>query len=249
MLTAGVDLAAEPKNTGMATIVWSADRAEVVDLAIDVDDAGIVLAAGNVAKMGIDCPLGWPDTFVQFLRDFHEGSHVTIPTGADRKWRKSLANRETDLDVHRRLGLTPLSVATDRIGLTAMRAASIQSALTNAGHPVDRTGGGLLVEVYPTAALLHWEMKHHRQYKGARNEAALGELVDGLPLWLDLGDHEALCRRSDHAFDAVIAALVARAAAIGHTRRPSATHLDAATREGWIALPTGPMDQLVQPGA
>lgn len=246
MQTVGVDLAAEPKNTALATIEWSEGRAQVVDVQVGVDDNRILQAAETAAKIGIDCPLGWPDTFVQFLRDFHEGSYVTVPPGADQKWRKSLANRITDLEVQRKLKLTPLSVATDRIGLTAMRAASIQSLLAKAGYPVDRTGSGLLVEVYPAAGMVHWHLDH-RKYKGSKNEVALGKLVDQLPKRLILGDHESLCRKSDHALDAVIAALLARAAALGLTRPPSPEHLDAATREGWIALPTCEIDALVHP--
>jgi integrase len=43
--------------------------------------------------------------------------------------------------------------------------------------------------------------------------------------WLQLGDFEAVCRRSDHAADAVVAALTARAAATGHTTHPGPTDL------------------------
>ena len=48
-----------------------------------------------------------------------------------------------------RTGLTPLSVAADRIGLTAMRAAGTLSRLAAEGRPVDRAGNGIVVEVYP----------------------------------------------------------------------------------------------------
>jgi hypothetical protein len=55
---------------------------------------------------------------------------------------------------------------------------------------------------------------------------------------------EAACRRSDDAFDAVIAALTARAAVLGRTDLPPASSLDAARVEGWIALPTGDLEEL-----
>jgi hypothetical protein len=67
VLIAGVDLAAEPKGTALAVIDWSADAAELVELNLNVDDAAIVLAAGQVEKLGIDCALGWPVDFVDFL--------------------------------------------------------------------------------------------------------------------------------------------------------------------------------------
>jgi hypothetical protein len=43
--------------------------------------------------------------------------------------------------------------------------------------------------------------------------------------------------RTDHALDALICALVARAAATDRTRRPPPELRDVAAREGWIHLP------------
>jgi predicted nuclease with RNAse H fold len=247
MLTVGIDLAAEPKNTALAKIEWTTDSARVLDLQVDVNDDAIVESAADADKIGIDCPLGWPDTFVRFLRDFHEGSHAGIPAVADSAWRRSLAYRITDEQVRTDLAefkVIPLSVATDRIGLTAMHAARLQALLAAVGHKVDRDGTGLIVEVYPAGGLAYWGMKH-RQYKGSKYEVALGDLVGSLPRWLKLGEHEALCRRSDHAFDAVVAALLARAAALGFTKAPSADQLAAAIREGWIAMPNRAIDNLI----
>jgi hypothetical protein len=89
----------------------------------------------------------------------------------------------------------------------------------------------------------------YRRYKGTANTTARHQLVDTLTAaapWLSLGDHEPECRRSDHALDAVIAALNARAAALGLATTPAAEQLDAARTEGWIALPTGNLADLVQ---
>ncbi len=56
--------------------------------------------------------------------------------------------------------------------------------------------------------------------------------------WLQLTeDARKLCRRSDDAFDALIAALVARAAALGFTDAPPPEISAAAETEGWIHLP------------
>ena len=46
------------------------------------------------------------------------------------------------------------------------------------------------------------------------------------------------------AFDAVVCAVVARAAALGRTSGPPRELADVASREGWIHLPTGPLDAL-----
>jgi predicted nuclease with RNAse H fold len=244
MLTVGIDLAAEPKNTAIASIEWSAEGARVLDVHTKVTDDEIVKAAKTATKIGIDCPLGWPDEFVLFLRGFHEGTYDAIPRGADKDWRRTLANRLTDLEIHKTLKMTPLSVSTDRIGHAAMRAAHVQARLSEAGYPVDRIGDGLLVEVYPAAGLRFWQMDH-RQYKGTKYQEALGKLVSTLPGWLDLGEHEKKCRESDHAFDALISALLARASVLGLTRPPSADQRAVAAREGWIAMPTCPIDALI----
>nr|WP_276611049.1 DUF429 domain-containing protein [Kineococcus siccus] len=55
------------------------------------------------------------------------------------------------------------------------------------------------------------------------------------------------CAASDDAFDAVVAALTARAAAVGAATRPAQGQRAAAAREGWIALPTGPLADLAHP--
>jgi hypothetical protein len=46
-----------------------------------------------------------------------------------------------------------------------------------------------------------------------------------------------VCSGSDHAFDALIASLVTRAAAVGLTTRPTAAEAQRARLEGWIAVP------------
>ena len=51
-------------------------------------------------------------------------------------------------------------------------------------------------------------------------------------------------RRSHDVFDAVIAAMTARAAALGQTIPLPADDLTAATAEGWIAIPRQPISAL-----
>ncbi len=51
------------------------------------------------SKSGIDCPLGWPREFIQFV-SFHQDGHVEIEPGAvPSEWRRRLAYRVTDLHV------------------------------------------------------------------------------------------------------------------------------------------------------
>lgn len=246
MVTVGVDLAADPAGTAVAAILWSGTGAQVRQVAVPADDEVIVELAGRADKIGVDCPLGWPDAFVDFV-SAHRAGQVTIPDGvAAKEWRRRLAWRHTDEVTRQLTGLVPLSVSADRIGHTAMRCAALQTRLALAGHSVDRSGAGVVVEVYPAASLKLWGLPW-RGYKTTKNQAVLGSVVDHLQAaapWLDLGDHEDLCRRSDHALDAVVAALTARAAVQDQVCRPDERELAAARTEGWIAVPTAPLADL-----
>ncbi|WP_440086163.1 DUF429 domain-containing protein [Streptosporangium sp. LJ11] len=245
MLTIGVDLAAEADRTAVAWLDWSTDGARVRDLKIQAGDDLIVEAIKSADKAGIDCPLGWPDKFVDFIVA-HRTGHVEVPGGvAGIDWRRDLALRVTDR-VTSELALRPLSVSADRIGHTAMRCAALLAELARQGQPVDRSGTGVVVEVYPAASLKCWGLPYNR-YKRLANRAGLAQLVDVLQEaapWLDLGIHEQVCRTSDDAIDAVIAALVARAASQGLVTVPAPDQVRSARSEGWIALPTGPLSEL-----
>jgi len=246
MRTVGVDLAAEPKGTAIASIEWTPGRATVLDVVVGADDDRIVAAVESADKAGIDCPLGWPAAFIEFVTD-HQAHALSTPDGVDKDRRRGLAYRATDRAVYEKTRRWPLSVATDRIAHTAMRAAGLLSRLAKGGQPVDRTGSGVVVEVYPAASMRQWGLKPDR-YKGTPNLPALGELVDTLRQmahWLHLGEYEEACRKSDHAFDAVVAALAARAAALGLVTVPDAEELTLASTEGWIALPVGELHELL----
>jgi predicted nuclease with RNAse H fold len=235
-----VDLSAESPGTAIASIEWSADRAVVRDLVLGADDSRVVAVADGADKVGIDCPLGWPVPFIEFVSSHRDG-RVEIPQGvAGRDWRRKLAFRMTDDAVRQLTGLIPLSVAADRIGHTAMRCAGLLAQLVLEGERVDRRGLGVVVEVYPAASLKQWKLPY-RGYKGTRNAAMLAGLVDALVSaapWLALGEFESLCRRSDDAFDAVVAAMTARAALLDLVMTPSAEQSEVAAIEGWIAVPT-----------
>lgn len=246
MLTVGVDLAAEPERTAIAWIDWSAGTAVVRDLVLGADDDHVIEAIMQADKAGIDCPLGWPAPFVEFVSAHHAGDAAAPEDVAGRDWRRQLAFRLTDLAVRKETGLVPLSVAADRIGHTAMRAAGLLARLARQGCPVDRRGDGVVVEVYPAASLRQWGLPC-RGYKREKNLANLGELVDQLQAaadWLALGFYETVCRSSDDAVDAVIAALTARAAARGLATRPDHEQGMVARTEGWIALPISRLNEL-----
>ncbi|WP_431728921.1 DUF429 domain-containing protein [Verrucosispora sp. TAA-831] len=177
----------------------------------------------------------------------HRSGHVTVAEGDGAQWRRRLAYRLTDEVVRGEAGIIPLSVAADRIAHAAFRCAGLLAMLAAAGQDVDRCGAGRIVEVYPAAALCRWGLSY-RGYKGRGQNVQHADLVTalcGAAPWRELGAFEALCRRSHDAFDSVVAALNARAAAIGMATRPDDEQREVARVEGWIALPTGPLSGLV----
>ncbi len=248
MFTVGVDLAAEPRKTYAARLHWTSGRAAVVEVAERADDEAILALARDADRVGLDCPFGWPVPFVDFV-SAHRAGDVPAQRGLPLDWRRRLALRETDLAVHRRTGLRPLSPSADLIGHVTMRAAALLPRLSPDGRPLPRDGSGRAVEAYPAAALKVWGLPH-RGYKGKVNAARLQASVSALQRaaeWLDLGPHEDVCRRCDDAFDAVVAALIARAAACHFTHDPSAEQRELARVEGWIAVPLdGSLTRLVQ---
>lgn len=225
----------------MAWVEWDGDRAVAGRVLCGADDEAVLGALAEADKAGIDCPLGWPDAFVAFVAEHQRGA-VTTPDGFPGKgWKRPLTMRLTDEVTWRETGLRPLSVSADLIGHVALRCACLLAESARRGLVVDRSGGGTVAEVYPAASLKVWGLLH-AGYKRRGDERLLGELVDDLARraapWLELGDAAAVCRDRHDAFDAVIAALGARAAALGLTRRPETPEEIAAARtEGWIAFP------------
>ena len=246
VFTLGIDLAAEPAKTALARVQWTRSGALVRDLVVGVDDDALLGQLATAEKAGIDCPLGWPHAFTTFITQHQSGTIADPACAKDKHGRRHLLWRLTDEVVRARTGLVPLSVAADRIAHVTLRCAVLQARLSAAGHPVDRTGVGVVVEVYPAGSLRAWGLPY-RRYKGPTGTAALHVAVDELlsqAPWLDLGEFEKHCRTRDDAFDAVIAALTARATAMGLTLRPASEELDQARTEGWIALPTSPLHAL-----
>lgn len=247
MFIAGVDLAAQAKGTALAVIDWSANSGRVVDLRLGVDDGRILDAANKVEKLGIDCALGWPIEFIEFLNNQHSPnpneSNPLFDGGIES--RRRLAYRETDRQVREITGRWPLSVSTDRLGMTAIRCAGLLSKLQASGIPVDRSGGAKVVEVYPGASLRLWGFDTAGYRNSAEIRARLIADIHSVAGWFDLGDFQSLMIESCDALDAVIAALAASSAHLGAYVRPQPNQLTQATAEGWVALPTGPLQELL----
>lgn len=228
MLTAGVDLASQPAKTGAVIVDWSTERPSVVHAATKVTDERVLALCREVAdaqgRVGIDCPLGWPRGFLAFITA--HAADLPLPTvGSDTR---SLRLRATDIALSERLGLTPLSVSTNMLGVTALRAARLLAALRECGMPVDRAGRGTVCEVYPAASRMAWGLPPR--------ERSLTGLLNQVPLIVSPAERAQL--ENEHTFDALIAALTARAVALGATDSPAAGQEGLAAEEGWIHAPS-----------
>ncbi|GAB2661019.1 DUF429 domain-containing protein [Prescottella soli] len=218
----------------------------MVDLRLGVTDDGLVEAIRGVDKCGIDAPFGWPDAFVDFVVAHRSRRPQRELELSSRAGRLPLVRRRTDRVVHEVTGIVPLSVSADLIAHVALRCAGLLARLEAASVDVDRVDG-TVVEVYPAAALQQWGLRF-RGYKGSANRPNLQSLVasfDAQIEALEFGDFRGACESSDDAFDAVVAAVIARAAALGRTRMPGPADEGVARREGWIHLPDAGLATLV----
>jgi hypothetical protein len=231
-------LASKPKNTAACRLNWQGNEASDVSLGLNITDEILLELASTAEKVGIDVPFGWPDPFVRAVTAHH----------LQQQWPPTLSNdlrlRRTDVLVWRAIRKQPLSVSTDKIAIPALRMAALMVKLAEAGRPVDRTGEGLFVEVYPAAALRRWGIANAKK----DTPQLLPTLLSRAP-WLKLSDEAmALCSRSRDAIDSLVAALAARAAALGLCDQLPEAERQNVAGEGWIALPmAGSLERL--PGA
>lgn len=257
--TLGIHLSHTGINTGVCRITWSSATAEVSFPAGAGEDDALVGLIDTADITGIDAPFGWPGRFVDALVAHHSGRPWPGRSQSRYSHQTDLRLRATDRKVRQHLERTldgedvgpfPLSVSTDRIGVT-LRMAHLQDQL---GQRWDRSINRIadrIVEVYPAAALRRWQLDH-RGYKPRAQTRARARIVDQLVratggrLLLDTAAREE-CQRRDHAVDALVAALVAAAVYLDRTYRPEdSSEEDTARREGWIHLPTLELEQLAQ---
>lgn len=248
--TLGIDLAAQPKNTGLCVVEWETGRAQVSVLArgswngTELHDKFLLNCinglwgatdrgwgdSGAPVMSAIDAPFGWPDEFVEALVLHRDGrpwpSLIDEPRG-------HFVRRHTDRVVGEHAKV-PLAVAADRIAYPAMRCAVLLGQLLPqlGADQLARDGSGRVCEAYPDAALRRWlpdawlgpkpdSYKGDAQSAAARRELLLAGLVDGLGQGFVISeDQRAACVRSDDVLDALVCALLARAVQLRLTLRP-----------------------------
>ena len=248
MRTVGVDLSSSSRRTAVVAIEWAKGRATIGQPVLGLDDDDLVGRLANAGWVGIDAPFGWPMGMAASVYGYvTDGGWSGGDKESFRYRRTDVFTRELVLsETGRRL--SPLSVSSDRIALTARRTAVLRErAYELSGVRFDRAGGDQVVEVYPAASLLVWGLDRGG-YKSSRRadrrdaerfarESLVSAIEDrvGWLAWAP-GARE-VCVDSDDALDAVLAAMVARAAAMGLTAAPGVDDIESAHTEGWIHLP------------
>ena len=232
----GVDLASQASSTSLCAIDWT-DRPRVVDVVRPAEDDLIVAAAGSAAAVGIDSPLGWPSAFVELIGRHHRGEATETVTATPRELRL----RTTDRWIRDWIPRDPLSVSTDRIGVVALRAVRLLERIRAPG--CDRSGDGGIYEAYPGGSLARWGLTA-TGYKTRGAEDVRGTIVDALGDWVGIDAVADRLVASDDDLDAVLTAVVTGLAVAGRTTSPPREHATVAAVEGWIHVPTGPIEEI-----
>ncbi len=238
----GVDCATNSRRVGLALGKWrSGHRLVIEDVrsGAEPDPATIVRewlhANPEPALIAIDAPLGWPAPLADGLRDHRAGSKLNGEP-------HDLFRRETDREIQRRIGITPLDVGADRIARTA------HAALALLGMVRDSTGrevplawshhepeGTSAIEVYP-AATLRASGLPYRGYKKVDQEPARRQILAALSPALSLAAGrpriESAAAENADLLDAIVCLVAAKDFLDGQTLAPS--DLNRAQREGWI---------------
>jgi predicted nuclease with RNAse H fold len=126
-----------------------------------------------------------------------------------------------------------------------MRCAGLLGRLEKTGIQIDRSGAGVVAEVYPGATLRVWGFDTTGYRKSVDERKRLLNQILEQANWLDTSSFASLMLESCDAFDAVIAALASRAAFLGLSEPPTQSQMSQARIEGWIALPVGKISELI----
>ena len=132
-------------------------------------------------------------------------------------------------------------MSTDRIGVVALRAVRLLERIRAPG--CDRSGDGGIYEAYPGGSLARWGLTA-TGYKSRDGADVREAIVEALGAWVGI---DAVAHRlvaSDDDLDAVLTAVVTGLAVAGRTTAPPPEYAAVAAAEGWIHVPTGPIEQI-----
>jgi predicted nuclease with RNAse H fold len=241
--TCGINLAAPRSNRWLAVIRWEDEKAELLELAQDFKDYPVAGVISGFDIVGINCPFAWPRSFAECVTNYAAKKMGGWSTGVESTG-PQLNYRLTDEIVKHIVPGVRLPSAIS--GKTALATLQCAQAVADLGYPPSSFGGevdpGSVVEVCPPASLSQWGMPY-KGYKTAKGRSLLDAMATKLVKyypgpWLRLGRWFDTCRTDPDAFEAVIAALTARAVAVGRAIKPrSVIELEYAATEGWIWIP------------
>lgn len=243
MRTIGIHFAAPSSQKWMAVVRWERDAAELVYL----DRIGHYLELADVVNtyelVGIDCALGWPRAFTEFVNSYAakgSGAAHAYPSPIAPQFRYRLTDQ---IVMHTLPGLRLSSPVSSGAATATLQCAHV---IAKKDYPPSAFGGppdaGNVIEVSPQASLGQWEMPY-QGYKASKGRSLLHKMVttmvkDPLGPQVNLGPWFDTCRTNSHAFEALIAALTARAVALDRAIKPrNSAEVEAAMDEGWIWLP------------
>lgn len=108
MRTIGIDLAVEPRKTGIAAIDWSPDGSGTATARTGADDNTILelLLDSEAHVIGFDVPLGWPTRFVEMIVAHHDYSPIKADSWDELYGASRL--RATDYWLHETCGANPM---------------------------------------------------------------------------------------------------------------------------------------------
>jgi hypothetical protein len=127
-MTWGLDVSTDKAKTAAVALDWSTPgEARVVDVRRPLPAADIapLIAKHRESRWAVDVPFGWPDLFVAFMANRHDGPlpAEAMPAAADwEKWRtRQVAQRRTDrfLTDDPRIKTCPLPASFQLLGATA----------------------------------------------------------------------------------------------------------------------------------
>jgi len=126
MRIAGIDCAVQPTKVGVALASLEGDRCRLLEArrCCANDQPATALNAWHtesaISLIAIDAPLGWPVALSTALPLHAAGAPISVDPN-------QLFRRETDRDIHTRLGKQPLDVGANFIARTAKAALKLYS--------------------------------------------------------------------------------------------------------------------------
>jgi hypothetical protein len=240
----GVDCACQAKDIGIARAEHGQEcGTTVTDVLCGAAVASVAarvaewVVASDRCLLALDAPLGWPKAMGDELVCHSAGSHIgTAPNAFFR--------RETDRNVQRRLGKTPLDVGADRIARTAHAALSLLDEVRHrtgldialAWNPQELQRA-TAIEVYPAGTLLAHGLPAFGYKKPVQRDVR-GRIVQSLSQQLVLpGDLDPLLDDAD-CLDAVLCVLAAADFVDDRSVPPDDPSI--AQKEGWIWVRAAP---------